>query len=123
MVWENTDIWGDSSGTLDGGYGSTTGVDNTNVSWTDRIFSTGTDFVSQFLDYQAKTRLAEEQYKYQLAANNQQSILGTAEVPQNVQAAPIGITYPVQQQQTIAGLDRNMVLIGVLGLVAYLAIK
>lgn len=114
------------SPTLDGGYGSpdlsTTGASNPNdVSWTDRIFATGTDFVSQFLDYQAKTRLAQEQYKFQLAANQQQSVLGTAEVPQNVQAATVGINY--QQPQTIAGLDKNMVLFGVVALVAYLAIK
>jgi hypothetical protein len=106
-----------ASKTLDAGTaGTATG--SSNGSLVDRIFATGTDFVSQFLDYQAKARLAQEQNKYQLAAMQQNQMMTTTEVPQNVGQNPMPLVVT-----SGGGMNQNMLLLGAVALVAVLALK
>lgn len=107
-----------ASDVLDAGTAGTTSGSSSG-SLTDRIFATGTDFVSQFLDYQAKTRLAEEQSKYQLAALQQKQILSTAEVPQNVGQQPM----PLVVTSGGSGINQNMLLLAGVALVAVMVLK
>lgn len=113
-----------ASDTLDGGAISTagTGSNPSGSSWTDRIFSTGTDFVSQFLDYQAQSRLLEEQTKYKLAEQQQRQMLGIAEMPQNVNASPMPLAVPQGQVQAF-GISPQMLMIGGLVLAAIVLTK
>ncbi len=108
-----------ASDTLDGGAISTAGTptagNGSSGGLVDRIFSTGSDYVSQFLDYQAQTRLLQEQTKYRLAEAQQAQMLGLAETTQNTGANPQPLYVP--QQQAI-GISPNMLMIGGLLLAA-----
>lgn len=122
-------IFGDLTGDQVFGTGATTGgVSDTawtggaGTSWVDRVFSTGTDFVSQYVDFAAKQALARQNNSFQLAAMNQANLIGNTELPQNVgaQVMPLGQSVP-----SIGGvsLGSPVVMIAVVGLIAYLALK
>lgn len=105
--------------TVDDGTAGTTGSDANDATFTDRLFATGKDFVGQFLDYQAARRLQEEQFKYQLAAKQQQAVLGTTETPQNVGNDPV----PLVIQQPSSGMNNSMLLWAALAVGAVVLLK
>jgi hypothetical protein len=118
--YDAEDVFASDALTVGDGTAGTTGSSANDASFTDRLFATGKDFVGQFLDFQAARRLQEEQYKYQLAAKQQQSVLGTTETPQNVGQNPQPIV--VQQPGNTQKMN-NMLLWAALAVAAVAVIK
>jgi len=114
-----------ASDVLDASYNapSTTGTSGiSSGSLIDRVFATGSDFVSQFLDFQAAQRLQQEQFKYQLAAQQQAQMLGTTEVPQNVSVQPTPIYVPASSD-SFGGIDKKWWLLLAAAAVTYAVVK
>ena len=105
-----------------GGGTAGTGTNPNNISWTDKIFSTATDFGTQYLDILGRGELQKKAFDY--AAVNQARTLNTVEAPQNIGAAPAQTYLPTSSGSGGSGMpSQSTLLIGAALLAAVVLLK
>lgn len=95
-----------------------TGENPSGASWVDRIFSTGTDYLSTYIDYAAQAELRRADSKFKIAEIQQEQLLTNVEVPNNVGATPDVVYIPDNDGSTTYGISKEMLMIGLVLVVA-----
>lgn len=129
--WDGGSIFGNTNGdaVFGGGGGggnvaTQTGNYSTGNGWADRLFNTGQDIFSQFLDVKKDQWLIDERTKLLQAQNQQMKMLGTVEQPvqTNAQTLEPWQIAALQQSQSTAS-NQKLLMWVLVAAVAYTALK